>query len=377
MSTALHHPALRRDSRGFALPLMLLVVLVLTVSISAGFTLSSAENSAASDHDAQLQAFTVAQEGLERYLATVTTMPTTFPDTRTITTADGRADVTMRRMKNGATRDSMVFAITSVGKATARRLQQSAQTPHGERTITQFVSWASGTLDLPAAFTSLAPDNRDNGTPGVKFDGRNACAGYPDVAGLALPDGSYSPNGGNSGATNIAGDPMGVPVELGTSGPSGTAKDGIDVDWAGILSGDIAADIVVTRSQDLKALRASDFVNWPVMKVNGDITNAYNLTLIQGGRGILIVTGNALFSNFFWDGIVLVGGAAEMSGTSANVNGGVIAGLNVLLGQTVGNATVANGLVHVTYDSCKIDAALQNLGGWRRLQNTWSDNWPS
>jgi hypothetical protein len=364
------------DRGGFALPMLLLVTLILTVSISAGFMLSSAENSAGSDHDAQLQAYTVAQQGLERYLTDVTSLPTTFPNTRTIITADGRAVVTMRRMKTGSTRDSMVFVITSRGTATAPGLQLSSRDPQGERVISQFISWVDGSFDVNAAFTSLAPNNRDNGTPGLKFDGNDACGVSPPVAGLAIPDGSYDPRGSNSGATNIDGNPSGSPDYLGTSGPTGTAKDSIGIDWAGILAGDIAADIVVTRSQDLNSLNASSFASWPVMKVIGDIGNGYNLTQVQGGQGILIVTGNALFSNFYWDGIVLVGGTAEMSGTSANMEGALIAGLNVLLGQTVGNATVANGLVHVTYNSCNVDEALANLGGWRRLQNTWSDNWP-
>jgi hypothetical protein len=369
-------PSLPDNRRGFALPMLLLVTLMLTVSISAGFMLASAENSAGADHDSQLQAYTVTQEGLERYLADVTSLPSTFPDERTITTSDGRAKVTMRRIKDGATSADRVFVITSIGTATAPGMQFSSRTSMGERTISQFVSWVSSSLTVPAAFTSLAPQNTDNGNPGLKFDGNDACGVSPPVGGLAIPDGSYDPNGGNNEITNISGDPEDSPIYLGTSGTSGTAKDAVDIDWAGILAGDIAADIVVTRSQDLNGLSASDFANWPVMKVIGDITNAYNLSLVQNGRGILIVTGDALFSNFYWDGIVLVGGEAEMSGTSANIEGALLGGLNVLLGQAVGNTTVANGLVSVTYNSCHVEDALENLGGWRRLQNTWSDNWP-
>ena len=364
------------DRRGFALPMLLLVTLMLTVSIGSGFMLASAENSAGADHDAQLQAYTVAQEGLERYLTDVTSLPSTFPDVQTITTSDGRAVVTMRLMKQGATLADSVFVITSVGTATAPGLQLSSRASMGERTISQFISWVDGSFTAPAAFTSLAPVNTDNGTPGLKFDGNDACGVSPPVAGLAIPDGSYNPQGANAAATNISGDPEDDPLYLGTSGTSGTAKDAVDIDWAGILAGDIAADIVVTRASDLNALGPNDFASWPVMKVVGDITNGYNLSQIQGGQGILIVTGDALFSNFFWDGIVLVGGEAETSGTTAQIEGALVGGLNLLLGQTVGNTTIANGLVHVTYNSCAIEDALQNLGGWRRLQNTWSDNWP-
>lgn len=361
---------------GFALPVMLMVVIALTVTLGAGFMLSSAEHSAGADHDAQLQAYTVAQEGLETYLTTVTTLPTTFPDQRTFNTGDGQADVTMRLVKDGATNADKVFLITSAGKATAPGLSLASTTPLGARTVSQFVGWSTGSLTAPAAFTSLATVNTDNGNPGLKFDGNDACGVSPPIGGLAVPDGGYDPNGGNNATINISGNPEDAPVELGTPGTGGTAKDNIDIDWAGILAGDIAADILVTRSQDLNHLGSSDFDSWPVMKVVGNITNSYNLSLVQNGRGILIVTGDALFSNFYWKGIVLVGGRAEMSGTQANVEGAVLAGLNVLLGTPIPSATVANGLIHVTYNSCHIEDALENLGGWRRLQNTWSDNWP-
>lgn len=370
-------PRLPEPNRGgFALPVMLMVVIALTVTLGAGFMLSSAEHSAGADHDSQLQAYTVAQEGLETYLSTVTTLPTIFPDVRYFNTGDGTAQVTMRLIKDGATNADKLFLITSEGKATAPGLSLASTTPLGARTVSQFVGWQSGTLTVDAAFTSLAPVNTDNGTPGLKFDGNDACGVSPPVAGLAIPDGSYDPNGGNNATTNISGDPEDAPLYLGTSGTGGTAKDNVNIDWAGILAGDIAPDILVTRSQDLDHLDSDDFDSWPVMKVSGDITNAYNLTLIQNGRGILIVTGDALFSNFYWKGIVLVGGEAQMSGTQSNIEGAILGGLNVLLGQTVGDATVANGLVHATYNSCHIEDALENLGGWRRLQNTWSDNWP-
>lgn len=338
--------------------------------------LSSAEHSAGADHDSQLQAYTVAQEGLETYLSTVTSLPSTFPDVRSFNTGDGVATVTMRQMVDGATAEDKVFVITSEGKATAPGLSLASSTPLGARTVSQFVGWQSGTMTVDAAFTSLAPKNTDNGNPGLKFDGNDACGVSPPVAGLAIPDGSYDPKGGNNAVTNISGNPEDDPHYLGTSGPGGTAKDAVNVDWAGILAGKIAPDIVVTRSQDLNHLGSSDFDSWPVMKVNGNITNGYNLSLIQNGRGILIVTGDALFSNFYWKGIVMVGGQAQTSGNQANIQGALLGGLNVLLGQTVGNTTIANGLVHVTYNSCHVEDALENLGGWRRLQNTWSDNWP-
>ena len=51
------------DRRGIAIPLVLMLIVFLTISLSAGFIIPGNEHQIGLDHDAQLRAFAVAQEG--------------------------------------------------------------------------------------------------------------------------------------------------------------------------------------------------------------------------------------------------------------------------------------------------------------------------
>lgn len=380
------------DRRGIALPLVLMLTLFLTISIGAGFIIAGNEHQVGTDHDAQLKAFAVAQEGVERYLTDVTALPAVFNNgtcvgsscinVQTISVNGGSAVDTMRLIRaKGGTGVPAIYAITATGFATAANLRRSAMTPHGQRTIAQFVIWQDATLAADAAFTSLDSINVKNGVSG-KVSGDDiadpvtSCAGGgASIPGLAVPNNSVNMNGNST--SFIDGNPDNTPVYIGTPGPTGTAKDSVTVDWAGILAGSIAPDFVLDRTGGKNNgtwPTTSQFANWPVVMVKGNVTNGDN---INNGEGVLIVTGNADLSNIIWHGIVLIGGDVTLSGNKANVWGSLITGLNVQLGAAAGTTTVGNGKVLVQYNSCDISKALLKFGGWRRIQNSWADNWPS
>ncbi|MBA2292497.1 MAG: hypothetical protein H0W15_08580 [Gemmatimonadales bacterium] len=366
--------AWRRESRGgFALPMVILVTLVLTITVGAGLLLTAADHSAGTDHDAHIKAYTVAQTGLERYFTDVTALPTTFPDPRTITVPGGTANVTLHRMRAASSTDSAIYVLTSIGQATGAGLRRSSLTPVAERSVTQFATWQSGVFDANAAYTSLAAVNIKNGASG-SVNGFNA-SGCPggDVAGLALPDGTFA--GKNDFISGTNGN---TPLGIGTPGPAGTAKDSVGIDWAGILAGSLAPDYGFNSGNNAHKQVFKDaiiYANWPVVKINGDLDGGWR-TPTGGGRGVLIVTGDADLSNIEWRGIALVGGATSFSGGSVNVFGALISGLNVQLGQTVTESTM-NGNLSVQYNSCDIAQAVLKFGGWRRYTNSWSDNWPT
>ncbi len=369
--------------RGIALPMMLLMTILLTVSLGAGFLIASGEHGVSTDHDAELKAYTVAQEGIERYLTDVTALPAALPDTRTISVGGGTATVTLRVFRSALTAGIVpIYAITSVGQATARDLRRAASDAVPERSISQMVIWQPGTIDVQAAFTSMGTLNAKNGVSGT-VSGVNQCAtGVPAViAGLVVPNDSLLMNSHNTNF--IDGNPDNTPVYIGTPGPTGTAADSVatQVDWAGILNGTtgISPDFTLDRTTSQSKYwtgtwpTAAQFNNWPVVMVKGSITNGDNFT----GNGVLIVTGNADLTNITWHGIVMIGGEASLSGSATKVYGALYTGLNVLLGQTVPETVIGNGNMLVQYNSCDVSRALQNYGGWRRLQNTWADNWPS
>ena len=91
------------------------------------------------------------------------------------------------------------------------------------------------------------------------------------------------PNGTYTGQMNpIDGNPDNTPSYLGTSGVGGTAKDEVDIDWAGIRAGTHTASRL-----SLPGLAHGG----PVQRLAGD-SGQWRRRLPSDGKGILIVTGN-------------------------------------------------------------------------------------
>jgi hypothetical protein len=222
----------------------------------------------------------------------------------------------------------------------------------------------SAPLDLDAAFTSLSGIDK-NGNSGA-LDGNDHCTApggsMPPIPGVAVPNGTYT------GHTNpINGNPDNAPVGLGSPGPAGTAKDEVDIDWAGITAGTVLPPDFVHPTWPT----TGQFDNWQVVKANGD------LSLPSDGKGILIVTGNLTLSGSQrWDGLVFVGGTITSNGNNA-IYGAVITGLNVKLGINVPQQAIANGNKTFQFDSCNLTRALGHIGSLQRVRNGWVDTWSS
>jgi hypothetical protein len=199
------------------------------------------------------------------------------------------------------------------------------------------------------------------------LDGTDHCAGsgIAPIAGVAVPDGLYT------GQTSpINGNPDNTPVYIGTPGPAGTAKDEVDIDWAGIVAGTaLPPDYLVGAWPN-----ALQMNSWPIVKKIGD------LTLPASGKGILIVTGNLVINGatppLQWEGIVLVGGTIVSNG-NMNIYGAILTGLNVKLGMAVPVQSILNGTKIHQYDSCAITRALSHAGSLERVRNGWTDTWSS
>lgn len=365
-----------RTDRGSALVLVLLLVVLLTITVAAGFARSSSEQRTTADMEAQTGALMVAQSGLERFLVQMTSLPSTFPASQSFVLHGGTADVTLHRYHLSAgAGDPTIYAIRSKGRYTrARRYDTRASV--AERSVAQMLEWQTATIDVDAAFASLSGAHK-TGSSGT-VSGVDQCGAAPAMPGLAVPNGTASQSGGGgSPGTYIDGSPDNAPSYLGTPGPSGTARHEVAIDWASIMSGamlspDYLVNRTVTPVTGAIPTAASAYTNWPVLRINGSLGNGDTFT----GKGVLIVTGDADLTNITWRGVVLVGGVTSVAG-SAHVYGTLITGLNVKLGMTVNQATVGDGSLLVQYDSCDIASALDRLGGWQRIANTWTDNWPT
>jgi hypothetical protein len=183
----------------------------------------------------------------------------------------------------------------------------------------------------------------------------------------AVPGGTYT------GQTNpINGNPDNAPIDLGTPGTSGSAKDAVEVDWAGISAGTALPPDYTIPGNSWPS--ATQMLDWPVILVNGDLSLGGSNA---NGKGVLIVTGNlTLGGSWQHDGIVLVGGVLTSNGNNT-IQGAVITALNIKLGIAVPQVAIANGNKTFQYNSCSIASALERIGSVRRVRNGWTDTWSS
>jgi hypothetical protein len=185
------------------------------------------------------------------------------------------------------------------------------------------------------------------------------------------------PNGDVSGFNHpdvINGVPDDAALNLGTPGPAGTAAANVQIDWASILAGTaFPADRIYPTQTWLPMTGTPSMANWPVTRVNGD------LTLPGSGNGILIVTGNLTWNGSplkTWQGVILVGGSITMNG-SGNIYGALMTNLNVKTGNVAIADDIGNGTKVLQYDSCAINRAMSHIGSVQQVRNGWTDTWSS
>jgi hypothetical protein len=358
----------RLNRRGATLPLSILVIGLLGTAVAITYARLSAERRITGDAKAEIDAFTVAQSGMARYFSSLTNgvRPTASGNVTYNDLPNGTARVDWRLI-----RDTTPNLLPAIYLVTARGTNTSAKrfgpnTPVAQRSVATYALWTPMPFDLNAALTTLGPIQKA-GTSG-EMSGIDNCGLQPNIPGVAVPAvGGVPQYTGDTGP--IDGSPDNVPVQLGTPGPTGTAKNNVGIDWAAIIQSPIS-DLLPHNYLYPAWPTAGQFNSWPVVRVNGD------LDLPTNGKGILVVTGNlTLNGNENWDGLILVGGSVTSNGDNHTM-GAVIAGLNVKLGQTVPVSDL-NGNKTYEYDSCALTRALGHVGSLQRVRNGWIDTWPS
>jgi hypothetical protein len=366
MDRAGHEPGVRAAApNGFALPMALLVISFLAVGVATSFTRVENEVRINRDRDASLDAFRIAQSGLEHFAVNrgalgFTSMPPAPYESTRIALPGGHADVVMRRIRPKTATQQALYALQARGSA----LQgATASTPPARHVVSQLAFFREGTMQVLSAWTVLTGLTKNGGAGTIS--GEDACGAMPPVAGVALPTepfpaGTYVQNGG-------APVPDGSPPILGL-GTQAQASNAITIDWNAIVNhGAIQPDIKIP-GQPWPSFADPNF--WPVVFVN-----SANFSLPSNGRGTLIVTGDLTISGSLqWRGIILVGGSLTANGNN-NIRGAVVSGLNVKLGQWVAASDVGNGTKTYQYDSCAVAAAAARFAAVVLIRNTWSDSW--
>ncbi|MFL5401879.1 MAG: type II secretion system protein [Gemmatimonadales bacterium] len=359
--------SIRLNRRGATLPLTVIVLALMAVSVAITYGRISAERVITGDAQAQAGAFAVAQSGLNRYLSAVNGKPAASVTVNYTDLPGGTAQVDLRMLRESTTTLlPAVYVITSRGRYTAARRYNSL-TPSAERTVATYALWQPAPFDLNAGVTSLTGMTA-NGNSGA-YSGIDRCGAGASIPGVAVPDGTWNA----AHPTIVDGVPDDAAVGMGSGGLGGTAKDEVKVDWAGVVAGTAFPANYTYPTNAWPGTGSPGFADWPVVRVNGD------LTMPGSGKGILIVTGNLTWNgtpNKQWEGLVLVGGTLIGNGAST-IYGAVITGLNIKTGTAVGNYDVGNGTKTWQYDSCSLTRALGHIGSLQRVRNGWTDTWSS
>ena len=251
------------ERRGFAIPVAILVIMVLTIMVAGGFSLVSAERRSVADQKSQISAFRIAEQGLEIFLVRRDSLMKNLPgytkvpgakDSVRIPMTGGYADVSLTRIRPVKGSQSGLYVVRSKGVETAGAY---AGTPQGVRTVAQYVLWEPAPMQVLAGWTALSGLQK-NGGAGT-LGGIDVCGDSAAVAGVAVP---YNP--GYTGKTVAVGNP-----------PVDSIVDGeVDIDWNGIINGNsIEATITIPGgswpSAALEAAYAdSNSTYYPIIRIN-------------------------------------------------------------------------------------------------------------
>src|SRR5882762_747052 len=185
--------------RGFAIPIAVLVIAVLTIMIAGGFSLVSAERRSVSDQKSQISAFRIAEQGLELYLIRRDSLLAGSPgythvplqncpngsvcrDSVRVPMSGGYADVSLTRIRPVRGSQSGLYVVRSKGVETVGAY---AGTPQGVRTVAQYVLWEPAQMQVLAGWTALTGLQK-NGNAGT-LGGVDLCGDSAARAGVVVP----------------------------------------------------------------------------------------------------------------------------------------------------------------------------------------------
>ena len=406
-----------RAREGFALPLAIMVLALLSIGLVAGFAMSTSEQAATSSQRAQARAYSYAQSGLEAFLtqrkefkagctpatpynraqaaacafcphcwlmngaslnglvnANLDTLPTKA-ESVTVSFSTGKAVVRAVPVWVNVATGRGTYFVTSTGTDNQNGIATGANTMRSaSRTVGVYVTWSKATMNVMGALVSFSGIIKE-GTGDIS--GIDQCGKDTNVVGINVPSEESVVLNGAAQTFVPSGNPPYDTLKTFSQDSANTK-----LDWAGITSGTtMPADINITSSGSTSfpstGTFASDTNYWPIIHVfNRSATWTGMYTLPNQGRGILIVDGDLnINGSNQWDGVVLVGGQLTSNGNNVT-SGTVMAGLNRLIGipaNAVSDADL-NGTKSYMYNSCSVKKATSSMARYTMVPNTWMDN---
>jgi len=326
---------------------------LLTVMLAAAFTLISAEFRTTDASFGMRRAYITAQVGLAEYLVQNRALNgVAWYDSVRVTLTDGYADVVARKMMDSSAAGPALWLIRSQGTITTATLSGE---PLAQRTVATLARQSIGGLPTLAGFVAANPVVLTGAGTNNPLRGIDGC-GTADNKALVVARGDYTSGGAVA--------PLGGIDSLATRS---AVLDSTHIDWNALLGGSFTPDYI-----------APSWPAWgsgyPVGLVNGDFTGS-----LPGGVGLLVVKGNLLITGGTWQGIILVGGwVRRPTGSTAQVNGMVVSGLNNLVTpNSVGPDSLDRSGPNLQWNSCSVTNAILGLATLTPLRNLWIDTWSS
>jgi hypothetical protein len=356
----------------------ILALALITASIVAGFSATSAETVSNNSLRAENRSYQLAEAALQTFMLRrseagwctncVSDPAAADSEWSTVSLQGGYARVVAFRLRPKLADGSpSLFYIVSSGTDTMARLSGSGNALYATRSLGAYATFNTpGVKALGAWFSFSGITNGATGNA-VPITGTDECGAASAVAGIVIPAGGQYSGSGTK--------PTGTPA-VDSSMSIDSLKKRVGIDWNAIVNFDaIPADITIPGGTFPSVVTFADTSYWPVIRIK------QSYTIPRDGRGLIIADSNLTFSaNNVWDGIVLVGGKLTSSG-SDTTSGVVISGLNRTLPGAVNpanNTTTDNDALSNTkrfrYNSCKASRAAQRLKFYFAFSNAWSDN---
>jgi hypothetical protein len=342
---------------GFALPLTIFLVSIITLMLAASYARASSEHRTADAAAAEVTALAVAQGGLQAFFGDtlIVARPTSVDSFRYNVTGGYawiKPDVVVEPL------DTLVGSYTYAVRSTGYYIEPAqGSTPLATRTVAQYAAWQAGFLPPMGAFTAVGGITWATPLtpPTITIDGNDeASCAVIDSVGFRGPWTSDPP----VGAT-------GVPPWI-TAGSTTNVASATGIDWNAIVNlGAIVPD-------------------YPA-PINGD--NTFATYLIQSdytinnlsGTGLLIAKETLQISgSFTWEGVIITGGnIVPIAPANINIHGMLITGMNDLTGWIIPSTTLNQQDVDFSmqYNSCNVRKALRHFRGFVPLKNARVDNW--
>ena len=351
----------RRLRRGFALPVVILVLFILTSAIATGIMLMRNERRLNDDGDELLRARLLAESGLQRAIGDRTALgllevPTANDSVRVTVSGSGYYDVTSTIIRPAA---SPIPALVLLRSHAVISRAKVASMPTANYTVSVMARGPSLTRTswpIPGAWTAINGVNIDKGT----INGDDACVGGTgNTAAASIPTKTYDNKNGFVGSSSN----LGGSIKIDTLAAVYTAAaDSVPIDWANLTAKvGITPDFNVTSSGTGFPSAAYFTANpsaWPLIFIdNPSGTFTFPNYLV---RGLVIIRGNAsIGNNYGFRGLILAGGYVNLADYSGKIEGAIISGLNFKLGQNP-QPNELRGM-STQYNSCYVKSALASL----------------